>query len=196
MSNLSDVFVSGLEQVKKSSGWFLVFGILLSVLGIACVVKAQTATTFSIRALGWVLMISGVLWLVNSFYAFNWHGFFLYLLNAIIRGVTGYLLIRHPDAGAQGVTMLLAALFIVGGLFRGIGASVIQFPRRGWTVFSGLVSFVLGIYLLATWPAASTYFVGIVIGIDLIFDGASLVGFAAAISSLPKPQGRAQGRAA
>ena len=42
----------------------------------------------------------------------------MYLLNALIRGVTGYLLIRHPDAGAAGVTMLLAALFIVGGLFR------------------------------------------------------------------------------
>ena len=89
------------------------------------------------------------------------------------------------------MTMLLAALFIVGGLFRGIGASVIQFPRWGWTVFSGLISFALGIYLLVTWPAASTYFIGIVIGIDLIFDGASLVGFAGAISSLPKAQGRA-----
>jgi len=191
MSNFSDVFAAGLDQVRKSWGWFLTFGILLSILGIVCVGKAQTATTFSILALGWVLMISGVLWLVNSFYAFSWHGFFLYLLNAIIRGVTGYLLIRHPDAGAQGVTMLLAALFIVGGLFRGIGASVIQFPRWGWTVFSGLISFALGIYLLVTWPAASTYFIGIVIGIDLIFDGASLVGFAGAISSLPKAQGRA-----
>ena len=84
------------------------------------------------------------------------------------------------------MTLLLAALFIVGGLFRGIGASVIQFPRWGWTVFSGLISFGLGVYLLATWPAASTYFVGVVIGIDLLFDGASLVGFAGAISSLPK----------
>lgn len=191
MSNFSDVFAAGLDQVRKSWGWFFTFGILLSILGIVCVGKAQTATTFSILALGWVLMISGVLWLVNSLYAFSWHGFFLYLLNAIIRGVTGYLLIRHPDAGAQGVTMLLAALFIVGGLFRGIGASVIQFPRWGWTVFSGLISFALGIYLLVTWPAASTYFIGIVIGIDLIFDGASLVGFAGAISSLPKAQGRA-----
>ena len=84
--------------------------------------------------------------------------------------------------------MVLAALFIVGGLFRGIGASVIQFPRWGCTVFSGLVSFGLGVYLLATWPAASTYFVGVVIGVDLIFDGASLVGFASAIQSLPKVQ--------
>lgn len=84
--------------------------------------------------------------------------------------------------------MVLAGLLIVGGLFRGIGASVIQFPRWGWAVFSGLVSVGLGVSLLATWPAASTYFVGIVIGVDLIFDGAALVGFAKAIQSLPKVQ--------
>ena len=190
MSTVSEVFAAGLEQVRRSWGWFLTFGILLTILGLACIGKAQTATTFSIMALGCVLCISGVLWLVNSFYAFSWHGFFLYLLNAIIRGVTGYLLIRHPDAGAQGVTMLLAALFMAGGLFRTIGAGVIQFPRWGWTVFSGLVSFALGIYLLATWPTATTYFIGVVIGVDLLFDGASLIGFAGAIHSLPDVQSR------
>lgn len=188
MTTISDLFAAGLDQVRRSWGWFLVFGILLTLLGVACVAKAQTATTFSILALGWVLAISGVLWLVNSFYAFSWHGFFLYLLNAIIRGVTGYLLIRHPDAGAEGVTMLLAALFIVGGLFRGVGASVIQFPRWGWTVFSGLVSVALGVYLLVSWPAATTYFIGLAIGIDLSFDGSALVGFAGAIHSLPGPK--------
>jgi uncharacterized membrane protein HdeD (DUF308 family) len=161
------------------------------ILGVLCVGKAQTATTFSILALGWVLAISGVLWLVNAFSAFSWHGFFLYLLNAIIRGVTGYLLIHHSDAGAAAVTMLLSALFIVGGLFRAAGASVIQFPRWGWTVFAGLISVALGIFLLTTWPTASTYFIGIAIGIDLMFDGAALVGFATAIHSLPKAQARA-----
>ena len=190
MTTVTDFFVAGLEQVRKSWGWFLIFGILLTVLGAVCVVKSQTATTFSILALGWVLAISGVLWLVNSVWAFNWQGFFLYLLNAIIRGVTGYLLIRHPDAGAAGVTMLLAALFIVGGLFRGVGAGVIQFPRWGWTVFAGLVSVALGVFLLATWSTSSTYFVGLAIGIDLIFDGAALTGFAGAIHSLPKVQTR------
>jgi uncharacterized membrane protein HdeD (DUF308 family) len=188
MSNVDDFFVAGLQQVRKSWGWFLVFGVLLMVLGVLCIVKSQTATTFSILALGWVLAISGVIWLVNSVWAFSWHGFFLYLLNAIIRGVTGYLLIRHPDAGAAGVTMLLASLFIVGGLFRAAGASVIKFPRWGWTLFAGLVSVALGVFLLATWPTASTFFVGLAIGIDLMFDGAALTGFAAAINSLPKVQ--------
>jgi len=188
MTNINDFVAAGLDKVRKSWAWFLAVGILLTVLGVACVGKAQTATTFSIQALGWILAISGVAGLVSAFYAFTWQGFFLYLLNAIIRGVTGYLLIRHPDVGAAGVTMLLAALFIVGGIFRGAAAGALRFPRWGWTVFSGLVSFVLGIYLLSTWPTASTYFVGVMIGVDLIFDGAALIGFATAIHSLPDLQ--------
>lgn len=191
MTNVSDFVDAGLEQVRKSWSWFLVFGILLIVLGVACVGKAQTATTFSILALGWILAISGVFWLGSALWALSWQGFFLYLLNAIIRGVTGYLLIRHPDAGAEGVTMVLAALFIVGGLFRAAAAGAIQFPRWGWTVFAGVVSVVLGVYLLTAWPAASAYFIGLAIGIDLILDGSALVGFAGAIHSLPKTEVRA-----
>ncbi|MFZ0964735.1 MAG: DUF308 domain-containing protein [Terriglobia bacterium] len=188
MTKISDVFMAGIEEVRKSWGWFLVVGILLMILGATCIVKAQTATTFSILALGWVLAISGVFWLIGSFQALGWGGFFIYLLNALIRGVTGYLLIRHPDAGAVGVTMVLAILFIVGGLFRTAGASVIRFPWWGWTAFAGLISIGLGVYLLAIWATASTFFVGIAIGVDLIFDSAGLIAFAAAIHSLPLVQ--------
>ena len=191
MSNLSSILASGIDEVRKSWLWFFACGIVLVVLGAACIVKSQTATTFSILVLGWVLAISGVVWLFGSFLTLNWGGFFVYLLNAIVRGVTGYLLISHPSAGAEGVTMVLAALFIVGGLFRIFGASAIQFPRWGWTVFAGLVSVGLGIYLLANWSTTSTYFIGIAIGTDLILDGASLLGFAGAIHSLPAAHPRA-----
>ena len=54
-----DSFAAGLDQVRKSWGWFLACGILLTILGVVCIGKAQTATTFSIRALGWVLAFSG-----------------------------------------------------------------------------------------------------------------------------------------
>jgi uncharacterized membrane protein HdeD (DUF308 family) len=188
MTTFNDLIAAGVEEIRKSWGWFLVLGILLAILGAVCIVKAQTATTFSILALGWVLAISGALWLISSFYAFTWRGFLLHVLNAILRGVTGYLLIRHPDAGAEGVTLLLASLFVVGGVFRSVAAGAIRFPRWGWTVFSGLISVGLGIYLMVIWPSASTYFVGIVIGVDLIFDGAALAGFAGALNSLPTMQ--------
>ena len=188
MTKLSDVFMAGLEEVRKSWGWFIGLGILLMVLGAICIVKAHTATMFSILALGWVLVISAVFWFIGSFQTWGWSGFFIYLLNALISGVVGYLLIRHPDAGAVGVTMVLAILFIVGGLFRTAGASVIRFPWWGWTAFAGLISIGLGVYLLAIWATASTFFVGIAIGVDLIFDSAGLIAFAAAIHSLPSVQ--------
>jgi uncharacterized membrane protein HdeD (DUF308 family) len=188
MTTVTGSFAAVLDQVRRSWGWFLALGIVLMLLGVLCVGEAQTATMFSVLALGWILAISGVVWLVNAFRAFSWHGFFLFLLSAIIRFVTGYLLLRHPDAGAESVTMLLAALFIVTGLFRAVGAGVIRFPRWGWMVFSGIVSCILGVFLLASWPSVSTYFFGMLIGIDLILDGAGLIGFATALRSLPEAQ--------
>ncbi len=34
MTNVSDFLAAGLEQVRRSWGWFLVFGILLTILGV------------------------------------------------------------------------------------------------------------------------------------------------------------------
>lgn len=185
MSSLSSILASGIDEVRRSWLWFFLCGIALVLLGAACIVKAETATRFSILALGWVLIISAIVWLIGTFQTLTWGGFFVYLLNALVRGVTGYLLISHPNAGAEGVTMVLASLFIVGGLFRIFGASAIQYPRWGWTVFAGLISVGLGVYLLANWSTTSTFFIGIAIGVDLVLDGAALLGFAGAIHSLP-----------
>jgi uncharacterized membrane protein HdeD (DUF308 family) len=184
--SIADIFAAGIAEVRKSWGWFLALGIGLMALGVLCIVKAQTATGLSILVLGWLLMVSAVFWFVNAFLTFNWPLFFLCLLNALIRGAVGYLLIRHPDAGAEGVTMVLAVLFIVGGLFRTIGASVIRFPQWWLMVLAGLVSVGLGVFVIMNWSATSTFFVGIVIGVDLIFDGAALSAFAGGIRSLPK----------
>ena len=191
MTKFADALSAGMEEVRKAWGWLLALGILLMVLGIVCVGMAKTATTVSILVFGWILLFSGVAWFVGAFQAWSWGGVFLYLLNAIIRGVTGYLLIRHPDAGAEAVTILLVSLFVVGGIFRIVAASLIQFPRWGWTAFSGATAVILGFLLLRNWPASSTFFIGLAIGIDLILDGSALVGFAGAIHSVFKAQPRA-----
>jgi uncharacterized membrane protein HdeD (DUF308 family) len=96
------------------------------------------------------------------------------------------LLIRYPLAGAASLTLVLASFFVVGGVFRAIGAGMMKFPRWGWSVFSGIVSVVLGIMLLAQMPLSSIWFIGFAIGVDLFVDGASLVSFATAINTLPK----------
>jgi len=186
MTTISEAFSAGMEEVRKSWGWFLTVGILLVILGCVCIATAKTATTVSILVFGWILVFGGILSFVNAFRAWTSSGVFLFLLSAIIRCVTGYLLLRHPDAGAEAVTMVLAVLFVVGGIFRMAAAGVIRFPRWGWTAFAGAVSVALGVVIMVNWTASSAFFIGLAIGVDLILDGSSLVGFAGALHSLFK----------
>lgn len=182
----TDNLAAGVHEVRKSSGWLMFLGIALIVLGILCVAANVTATFATVLAFGWLLLFSGVVALVQAFRVRTWNGFFLYLLSALLRGFTGYFLIRYPGAGALAITLVLASFFIVGGLFRAIGAGTLHFPRWGWSVFSGIVSVILGVMLLAQIPISSLWFIGFAVGIDMILEGISLVSFAAAIRRLPK----------
>ena len=123
--------------------------------------------------------------MIHAFGTRTWSGFLLSLLSALLRAFTGYLLVRYPIAGEIGLTLVLASLFLVGGLFRAIGASTLQFPRWKWSVFSGLVSVALGIMLLAQMPVSGIWFIGFDVGVDLLLDGAPLMTIAAAVHHRP-----------
>jgi uncharacterized membrane protein HdeD (DUF308 family) len=186
MSELaSNPLITGISEIRRSWGWFLALGVLFILAGVACILGDVTATFVTVLFFGWMLLFSGVVALIHAFRTRTWSGFFLYLLSALLRGFTGYLLIRYPGTGAASLTLVLAAFFVVGGMFRAIGAGMVQFPRWGWALVSGIVSVALGIMLLVQLPVSSVWFIGFAIGVDLILDGTSLVGFATAIHSLP-----------
>jgi uncharacterized membrane protein HdeD (DUF308 family) len=175
---------AGIEEIRSSWGWFLALGILFMLFGAVCVIGDVGATFATVLVFGWILLFSGIFGLVHAFRTHSWQGFLLSLLSALFRGFAGYLLIRYPLAGAATLTLVLASLFIVGGLFRAIGAGMLKFPSWGWAVFSGIVSLGLGIMLLAQMPISSAWFIGFAIGVDLIFDGASMISFATALHKL------------
>jgi uncharacterized membrane protein HdeD (DUF308 family) len=175
---------AGIEVIRSSWGWFLTLGILFILLGAVCVIGDVSATFATVLVFGWMLLFSGIFGLVHAFRTHSSPGFLLSLLSALFRGFTGYLLIRYPLAGAGSLTLILASFLIVSGLFRGLGAGMLKFPRWGWSVFSGIVSLGLGVMLLAQMPVSSVWFIGFAIGVDLIFDGTSLIGFATALRSL------------
>jgi len=177
----------GISEIRNSWGWFLAAGILLILFGGVCIVADVAATFATVLVFGWLLLLSGIVSLVQAFRVHNWKGFFLFLLNALLRGFTGYLLVRYPAAGAVSLTLVLASFFIVGGMFRAITSAMLKLPRWGWSVLSGLISVALGIMLLGQMPVSSVWFIGFALGVDMIFDGTSLIAFAGAIHSLPKP---------
>lgn len=175
----------GLGKIHDSWGWFVALGITLIVLGSVCILGDVTATLVSVLAFGWLLIMSAVLALIQAFQVRSWSGFLLFFLSALLRGFAGYLLVRYPLEGEYGLTLLLASFFIVGGVFRAVGASALQFPQWGWAVVSGIVSVALGALLLTHLPISSVWFIGLAIGIDLIFDGGWFIALGAALRGVP-----------
>jgi len=161
---------AGIREVRSSWGWFLALGILFIILRAFCMIGDVSATFVTVLIFGWMLLFGGIFALVHAFHTHTWQGFLLSLLTALFRGFTGYLLIRYPLFGAESLTLILASFFIVGGLFRAIGAHLLKLPRWGWSVFSGVVSVALGVMLLVQMPVSSVWLIGFVIGVDLIVD--------------------------
>lgn len=189
MSNnflVQNPLAAGVNEIRSQWGRFTALGIVFMTLGLFCMFYSGIATAATVLVLGWMLLFSGIVSLIQSFWVRNWNGFFLFFLNALLRGVLGYLLLRHPLAGAAGVTLVLGSLFVVGGLFRIVGASVLRFPSWGWAVLSGIVSLVLGVVVLAHMPVMSVFFLGIVVGVDLVTDGIAFVALGTQLHSIPK----------
>jgi len=188
MSESKSIFGSisaGIDEIHDSWGWFVALGIALIVLGAACIVSDVAATLATVLVFGWLLLIGGVFALIQAFRTRTWSGFFLCLLSALLRGFTGYLLIRYPITGEISLTLILASFFIVGGTFRAIGAGALQFPQWGWAVLSGIVSVALGVMLLVQLPVSSLWFIGLAIGIDFIFDGSAFIALGSALRRVP-----------
>jgi uncharacterized membrane protein HdeD (DUF308 family) len=159
-------------------GWFLAFGIVLIVLGIAAVVRSVTATVASMVFFGWVLVFAGIVEFVDAFMVGKWAGFFLHLLAAILFGITGILMVARPMISAEAVTFVMSLFFLIAGLYQLIGAAWTHVPGWGWQALNGVIASVMGGLVLAGWPVTGLWVIGLYVGIDLIFAGWSWVAMA------------------
>jgi uncharacterized membrane protein HdeD (DUF308 family) len=176
-------FASG-QSDGNFRGWVIFAGITMLALGTAAIIYDVTATIASVVLFGWLLAFAGVMQIAHAFQVRTWSGFFLYLLDGIIRATAGTLLVLYPGAGAQTLTLILSFYFIVGGLFKTFGSIMLQFPTWGWSVASGVVSVALGVVLLMQWQTTSLWFIGFAVGLDLVLYGWALLMFAAAVKKL------------
>ena len=100
----------------------------------------------------------------------------LEILLSIVYLAAGLVLLANPLTGAFTLTLFLIGFFIAqGGLkiihavrFRGVS-------NWGWMLFSGILSLVLAFFLLVGLPLTAFWAIGVIIGIDFIFSGVSIV---------------------
>jgi len=179
----------GMDEARHNWGWVLTLGILLFILGLFATSAAITTTMLTVLVIGVLLLLSGVFEVASAFRNARYGGFWMHLFMGILDLVCGSLLIAYPGAGALTMTLILAIFFLVGGAMQFISALMINLPNGGWAVLSGLVDIMLGIFLLSSWPVSGLWFLGLAVGIGLIFRGAWWAAFALAarkMTTLPR----------
>ncbi len=172
--------------MRNTWGMFLAMGIILIILGtVAIVVPAAVSVTITVF-LGIILFIAAAAQLFHAIAAHRWGGFFLHLAGAVIYGIFAIALMGDPNRGVRALTLLLAMYFLVSGFLRVLLAlTAYRSPGWGWVLTSGVVNLILGILIWGQWPGNTDWVIGLLVGIDLLFSGWSMVMLAVAARSLP-----------
>jgi uncharacterized membrane protein HdeD (DUF308 family) len=171
------------EELRKHWGLIAGFGAGLIVLG---VLLLSSYPFMVLGALGLVyfigvlILLSGAAQIANAIIIRAWGGFFLFLLTGILDILIGIFFLRKPDAAADVLVFLLAAYFLVGGLFRILIAAVRRFPHRLWLFATGAVAVLLGILLFSGLSQSgdilfSEMVLGTFLGIKVLFNGVSVL---------------------
>jgi len=161
----------GIEEVRAHRTWFLIFGIVLIILGSIAIGSAELMTMVSVLLFGWLLIFAGLFEIIHGFARRAWGGFFINLMGGLLYGVTGLLMVSHPGIAAITLTLMIALLFIVAGTFRIFVAFSTPIQHRGWLILNGAISLILGFCIMDSWPVSGLWAIGLFIGIDMIFDG-------------------------
>jgi uncharacterized membrane protein HdeD (DUF308 family) len=162
---------------------FLVEGIILLVLGAAAIIVPVIATLAFTLFIGWLFLISGVVGLITTFWMRNAPGFWWSLLSGVVGIAAGIVLILWPISGTVSLTLVLIAFFLV----EGIVTLMYAFEHRaqlsgrwGWMLASGIVDLILAGIIFAGLPETATWALGLLVGINLLFGGAAMIGMALA----------------
>jgi uncharacterized membrane protein HdeD (DUF308 family) len=173
-----------LEAIRGHWAWFLTLGIILIIIGTIAVAMPFVASLATAFAFGALLLVGGIAQLVGAFWTRDWSGFFLTLLMGILYFVLGLFFLRDPGEALLAMTLLLACVLIIGGVFRIIGSIMYQFPHWGWTLVGGIINLVLGVMIWQQWPVSGLWVIGLFVGIDLIFTGWTWVMLALAVKNV------------
>ena len=106
----------------------------------------------------------------------------LWLILGILYIVAGFVAFENPLLTAVWLTLFLGAALVASGILRIFLAFNMQHGSPWmWVAVSGVITLVLGLIILAHWPVSAVYTLGIFLGVDLVFAGASWIGIGMAL---------------
>ena len=170
-------------MVRKHWMAFLIEGILLAVLGLAAMIVPPLASLAVTIFIGWMFLISGIAGLALTFWARAMPGFWWSLISAMLALIAGIVLLAQPVRGAYTLTLVIGVYFLAEGVATIMYALEHRRELSGrwaWLLIAGLVDILIAFIIVSGLPGSAEWAIGLLVGINLVFGGASLIGVALA----------------
>lgn len=155
---------------------FMIAGALMVVGGFLALANPFAASLAVTTLVGIFFLIGGVgqlwaAWSTPDDDHRTWHG-----ILGLLALVLGVMLVANPVAGTLSLTLLVGLLFLLSGAGRLVVALRLRGSRYYWLMLvSGALSVLIGILVLANIAAAATTLLGLLLGLQLILEGAVLL---------------------
>jgi uncharacterized membrane protein HdeD (DUF308 family) len=162
--------------VRRASTLAILWGVLLIGLGMLAVASPMVAAVAVNVLIAWLIVLAGVVHLAVAFHAREAGSVVWRLLVGLAYICFGGYLIARPALGVASLTLLLASLFLVEGIFN--IALFFRAPsamRSSWMLLDGIVTLLLGLMIYMQWPSSSAWAIGTLVGVSLIFSGVTRV---------------------
>jgi uncharacterized membrane protein HdeD (DUF308 family) len=173
------------------SDWikWLLLGLLSIAFGIFVLGAPAVASIAVTVVTGVLLLISGVLQIVGGFTVEGTGNKILSFIMGVVMVFLGWSFWMHPLEGTLTLATVCLILFLAGGIAR----VILSFQMRGtqyfWaTLISGVMSIVLAVLIwrfAATDPKVLFQLLGILLGIEMLFNGLGLVFMAFFVKNNP-----------
>ena len=159
-------------EIKQAAGWSIALSVLIIMAGILAIIVPPLSGIAVTILVGWLLVFCGAAHMVYAWHARSGGGILWGILLAILYIVAGGYLLLHPVAGLASLTIVLAAYLFAESVLEFILSFQLRpLPGSGWLLVDGIITLILAIIIWRTWPASTTWVIGTLVGISMIFSG-------------------------
>lgn len=171
------------KAMRRHWKFFMAEGIVLTLLGFAAITVPALAGLTATLFLGWLFVIAGVMGLISTIGARGAPGWKWALLSSLAAIVAGAFLLWNPLRSLVTLTYVLIGFFIIDGVFMIFLALDHRRELTGkweWMLINGVIDLFLAAIIIAGFPGTLVWALGLLVGIDMVFGGATLIAMAMA----------------
>jgi uncharacterized membrane protein HdeD (DUF308 family) len=168
------------DPLKRFNGVSIASSVLMVAVGILAIVLPLAAGIGVSVFVSWLIFLTGFAHLVYAFAARDAGGFLWRLLLGIVYVVGGVYLGLHASLGLVSLTLVLAIILFAEGWMQILAYfSLRALPGSRWILIDGIITLLLGLMIGLSWPSGSAWAIGTLVGVNFLLSGLTRLGHAA-----------------